>query len=204
MPKQYTVNEIFLSTQGEGARAGTQNVFLRFTGCNLQCSIKPGPLSPGGFDCDTEFQSGRKLTAAEIVEEIHNVRQDCRWVIMTGGEPALQIDSGLLAALKAAGLKLAVETNGSKSLPAGIDYIAVSPKVAEHCIRQVHADEVRYVRGYGQAIPKTAVRANRKFISPAFSGTTIDSRAEQWCRDLVAANPSWELSIQNHKLAGMR
>ncbi len=152
---RYLVNEIFYSLQGEGVRAGTANLFLRLSRCNLACAVETH-----GFDCDTEFESGRRLTLEEIVEEMRQLSGSCDWVILTGGEPALQVDREMIDALHAAGYRLAIETNGSIELPPGIDWITVSPKVAEHAIRQRKADEVKYVRGYGQAIPRTVVEAD--------------------------------------------
>lgn len=239
--KTYRVNEIFYSVQGEGVRAGTANLFLRFTGCNQTCRVETH-----GFDCDTEFASGRDLTVDEIVSALRECRvriadssiasgsqdrvrtlsssgqlvdessgakvrtadptgvSDCEWIILTGGEPALQVDRALIDALHAAGFKLAIETNGSIALPDGIDWVTVSPKVAEHAIRQLTADEVKYVRGYGQAIPKTAVDAPNKLISPAFNGDGLDAKTLDWCVRLVKENPDWRLSIQMHKSWGVR
>ena len=121
----YVVNEIFYSLQGEGVRAGTPNLFLRLSRCNLECRVETH-----GFDCDTEFESGRSLPLEEIVAEMRQLSADCDWVILTGGEPALQVDAEMIDGLHAAGFKLAVETNGSIELPPGIDWITVSPKVA--------------------------------------------------------------------------
>src|SRR4051812_41214703 len=87
----YVVNEIFLSPQGEGVRAGTLNVFVRFSACNLQCRIEAGPLSPGGFDCDTEFASGSKYTLEQLLDRIKVIGNGCKAVILTGGEPTLQM-----------------------------------------------------------------------------------------------------------------
>ena len=208
MPTTYRVNEVYRSIQGEGHREGTDNVFLRFSGCNLRCSIEPGPKSPGGFDCDTEFESGRTMTLLELGDWIDDeaIRGGdvCSWVILTGGEPGLQVNDALIESLHVRGFEIAIETNGSILMPYGIDYIAVSPKVAEHCIRQLKAHEVRYVRGYGQAIPKTVVDAEHYFISPAFDGLNVDFRTIDWCRQLVKENPKWKLSIQQHKLALIR
>lgn len=195
----YTINEIFYSLQGEGIRAGTANLFLRFTGCNETCRVETH-----GFDCDTEFTSGRAMTLDDILEEFRRLSPDCRWVVLTGGEPALQIDRPLIDTLHTAGYQLAIETNGSIALPDGLDWITVSPKVAEHAIRQRHADEVKYVRGHGQAIPRTVVQATYKLISPAFIGDQIDPRALAWCIDLVRAHPDWRLSVQQHKLWRIR
>jgi organic radical activating enzyme len=197
--ERYLVNEIFYSLQGEGVRAGTPNLFLRLSRCNLACKVETH-----GFDCDTEFESGRWLTLPEIVAEFRQLSKDCDWIILTGGEPALQADPELIDALHAAGYKLAIETNGSIELPPGIDWITVSPKVAEHAVRQRTAHEVKYVRGYGQAIPKTVVQAEHYLISPAFDGPEVDSRTMDWCIRLCKENPPWRLSVQQHKLWKVR
>ena len=197
--ERYLVNEIFYSLQGEGVRAGTPNLFLRLAKCNLACKVETH-----GFDCDTEFESGRRMTLEEIVAELRQLSATCDWVILTGGEPALQADRELIDGLHAAGYKLAIETNGSFELPEGIDWITVSPKVAEHAIRQRRADEVKYVRGYGQGIPRTAVEATHYLISPAFDGAEVDPRTLDWCIRLCRDNPPWRLSVQQHKLWKVR
>lgn len=197
--ERYRVNEIFYSLQGEGVRAGTPNLFLRFSRCNLECRVETH-----GFDCDTEFESGRWMTLPEIVAELRQLSPVCDWVILTGGEPALQADAELIDGLHAAGCKLAIETNGSVELPAGIDWITVSPKVAEHAIRQRRAHEVKYVRGYGQGVPKTVVEAEHYLISPAFEGESVSLRTLDWCIRLCKENPPWRLSMQQHKLWGVR
>lgn len=189
----YRINEIFYSLQGEGVRAGTPNLFLRFTGCNETCRVETH-----GFDCDTEFASGRPLTIEQILSELRDAGA-CEWIILTGGEPALQVDRELIDDLHAAGYKLAIETNGSIELPPGLDWITVSPKVAEHAVRQRVAHEVKYVRNHGQAIPRTVVEASHKLISPAFAGEQLDPRSLEWCIQLVKQHPDWRLSIQMHK-----
>lgn len=196
---RYLVNEIFYSLQGEGVRAGTPNLFLRLSRCNLTCKVETH-----GFDCDTEFESGRWMTLDEILGEFRSLSETCDWIILTGGEPALQTDRELIDGLHAAGYKLAIETNGSFALPEGIDWITVSPKVAEHAIRQRTAHEVKYVRGYGQAIPKTVVQAEHYLISPAFEGAEADPRTLDWCIRLCKENPPWRLSVQQHKLWKVR
>lgn len=242
MGRQYAVNEVFFSLQGEGVRMGTPNVFIRFQGCNLRCEEKEGPKSPGGFDCDTEFMSGRKVSLDELGQwcatsiEIALGKQDkaiyedglvggCDywkepWIILTGGEPGLQVDKEFCDYWHQRGVKLAIETNGTIELPYGIvgdgvvnqtlinegkkyryhlDWITVSPKVAEHAIKQKWADEVKYVRGYGQGIPKTVVEAPHRIISPAFDGNLLDHRVLEWCIHLCQENPEWRLSVQSHK-----
>lgn len=201
-PRRYAVNEIFFSLQGEGARAGTRNVFVRFAGCNLRCDLKRGKRSPGGFMCDTEFESGRPLTAPEIVKEARHLTEPGGvGVIFTGGEPGLQLDAGLVTALRSAGFgPLCIETNGTVDVSdLGLDWITLSPKVAEHAVKLRECSELKYVRGFGQGLPRPRAKAKHKFISPAFSGEAVDRATLKWCIDLVKANPGWALSTQQHK-----
>ena len=197
--KSYRINEIFYSLQGEGARIGQPSLFLRFSKCNLLCKKETH-----GFDCDTEFESGDDLTIEQILSEFRSLTRECRWVVLTGGEPALQVDIELIEALHGAGYKLAIETNGTVELPEGLDWITVSPKVAESEIRQREADEVKYVLGHGRSIPETQVEADHYWISPAFEGDRVDPRTLHWCIRLVQENPQWSLSVQMHKLWGVR
>ena len=212
--KHYMVNEMFWSPQGEGMRAGQMSVFIRFTACNLRCRMEAADDSPGGFDCDTEFASGRKMTAEDLVQEARTLvnkpqswfdANNRAWVVFTGGEPSLQLERALTDAFHEAGFLCAIETNGSKDVShLGLDWITVSPKVAEHAVRQYEADEVKYVRGHGQGIPKPACRATHQLISPAHDGLTIDRRALQWCLDLIKQHPEWRLSVQQHKVWSVR
>ena len=201
MSKQYTVNEIFCSLQGEGVRAGTLNHFIRFTGCNLRCSVEPGEKSPGGFDCDTEFVSGRKMTAVEIVAFMQELNPKCKNIIFTGGEPGLQLDKELVEVLHLDDYCQAIETNGTIDVTGlGLDWITLSPKVAEHAIKCLRANEVKYVRGLGQGIPKPTSVADHYLISPAFDGTAeLDRKVLVWCIQLIKENPEWRLSVQQHK-----
>ena len=198
------MNEVFLSIQGEGRRAGEASVFLRFSGCNLTCS-----KDSEGFDCDTEFTSGRTLTKDQVVAEVKDVAGQCNWVVFTGGEPALQLDAFLVDALKHQGFRLAIETNGTVDLPefaAGLlDFITVSPKTAEHTLRYSgRIDELRYVRCAGQAIPKPRLKADYLYLSPAFDGPDPDPQAIRTCVDLVKSHPEWRLSVQGHKFWKVR
>lgn len=252
--KTYRINEVFYSLQGEGIRAGTPNIFVRFSGCNMECSIEESPKSPGGFDCDTEFASGRSVTLDELAEWIltaigiaadnpiwltrHDPQHETinkklmpDWLILTGGEPGLQVDREFCDYFHSKGYKLAIETNGSIELPmvdtakgvcgplwnhAGqrtmigeskmslLDWVTVSPKVAEHAVRQLWANEVKYVRGWGQAIPKPTCKAVHQLISPAFDGLRLDPKTVQWCTKLCLENPDWRLSLQTHKFLGVR
>jgi 7-carboxy-7-deazaguanine synthase len=206
-PASYRVNEIFFSLQGEGMRAGTPNVFIRLSGCNLTCN-----KAEDGFDCDTEFVSGRAMSVEEVVEEARRVTRRAGntadiGVILTGGEPALQLapqGDPLIAALRDCFRPVAIETNGSYPIPEGITWSTCSPKVAEHAVKVERCDELKYVRGYGQGIPKPKAKANHYLISPAFDGGLLDPRALEWCIELVKENPEWRLSVQQHKLWRVR
>lgn len=206
MSDMYQVNEIFYSLQGEGDRVGRPYVFIRLSGCNLACSVERE-----GFDCDTEFVSGRGMVAEEIVEEAlrliyeHTQKIDAEyWVCLTGGEPSLQVDDCLINALKGQGLLIAIETNGTKEIPNGIDYIACSPKTAEHTLRVGEVDELRYVRAVGQGIPRPSLKSRHHFISPACGPNGYDRETIEWCIKLVKENPQWRLSLQTHKLLAIR
>lgn len=194
MPK-LRVNEVFYSLQGEGARKGTPNVFVRLAHCNLKCSY-----------CDTEFESYRELDVDELIDEC--LRFPCRSIIFTGGEPLLQLDAGTVGQFRTAGYYLAIETNGTITPPKGLNWITVSPKVAEHVVaakfRKVHINELKYVRNRSQGIPRPAVKADYYFISPEFDGDYAGEENIKHCIDLVKANPDWRLSIQEHKLLKIR
>ncbi len=198
---RFLVNEIFFSIQGEGRLVGTPMVFLRFAECNLRCTV-----INAGFNCDTEFSSSRKMTLSEILQCIAELNPQKGWVLLTGGEPGLQVTETLIDALHQNGWRVAIETNGTVALPKGLDWICVSPKSAEHTIKQRRANEVKYVRSAGLGLPQSVVEAEHYLISPAFEADgSIKKETLSWCIDLVKQAPGkWSLSIQMHKLIGVR
>jgi organic radical activating enzyme len=196
----YWVNEVFLSLQGEGVRAGTAAVFVRFRGCNLRCT-----MATHGFDCDTDFEDGRGYTLGELRDAVVQVAQGCRWVVLTGGEPGLQVDRDLVAVLREAGFALAIETNGTVDVSGlALDWVTVSPKVPEHRVQQMHADEVKYTMTAGQALPVPRCSADYQLLSPAHVGAQPSLAALAWCVELVLHNPGWRLSTQQHKAWSIR
>lgn len=202
--KTYAINEIFYSLQGEGVRAGEPSVFVRFAGCNLRCSTQPNRLSPGGWDCDTDHTVRRKLSAEQIVQECEEVGGRCDWVVLTGGEPALQLDTGLVNALRCR-YRVAIETNGTLFLPPGIDWVTISPK--DTCVPIVHmsADEVKCVIVAGQPLPLVGhIKTRHRLLSPAYNGKEPLPDAIRHCIELAKANPDWRLSVQQHKEWGIR
>lgn len=209
--KNYVVNEIFYSLQGEGARAGTANVFIRFAGCNLQCSMERE-----GFNCDTDFRSGKRMTANEIVTEAKSLGGRCRWVIFTGGEPMLQLDKELLQAFHAEGFCCAIETNGTRQIPFHLDWITCSPKPFSD-IKLAFADEVKCVLSAGMSPNDFGINTSRRLVSPAFRAPAVDdidawkvstgdldATSLDWCVEWCKNNPEWQLSVQQHKLWGVR
>tara|TARA_Y100001973_G_C5209214_1_gene344227 strand:- start:14674 stop:15312 length:639 start_codon:yes stop_codon:yes gene_type:complete len=201
------INEIFYSLQGEGARAGEPSIFIRLQGCSAK-----NACFKSGVHCDTEFESGYEMSVEELKDYLlYNYSTDCEWIVWTGGEPSDQLTDEIVAYFKP--YKQAIETSGIKSPPTNLDWVVVSPKVAEHVILKklpirrnqgIHCDELRWVRKTGQAIPETKILANRYFISPHFNGEEIDMESLNHCIQLCLDNPKWTLSVQQHKLWKVR
>jgi 7-carboxy-7-deazaguanine synthase len=191
----YKINEIFYSIQGEGARAGTPSVFIRFQGCAVEkvCPIK----------CDTEFNTGKRMTAAQIEKAVRVFLPNGGSVIVTGGEPLTQFDNEL--SLRLTGYFVCAETSGAFAPKAHLDWVSISPKVAASVVKRnfAGADELRYVLRAGQEIPTPAIDADNLFISPEWDGENTQKNIA-WCADLVKANPEWRLSLQTHKLMGWK
>ena len=189
------VNEIFYSLQGEGGRTGEASIFIRLSKCNLACSF-----------CDTEFESGVKMTLDEVVSEISEF--PCQWIIWTGGEPTLQLTEEVVSFFKAKGYKQAIETNGTRHVAAGIDYITCSPKQEFEKVRALipEVDELRFPIAKGDALPDISIlpKAKKHFLSPIFDDLQVIPENVDYCIELVKQNPVWALSLQLHKLIGIR
>lgn len=189
------VNEIFYSLQGEGYWTGRAAVFVRLSGCNLKCPF-----------CDTDFASHTSMTDDEIVARAREYPS--RFVVLTGGEPGLFVDEALIGKLKAAGFYVAIETNGTRLLPDGIDWITLSPK-DDFCtgaeVRLTSADEVKIVfRGQSLARWDTFATANR-FVQPCDVGDEAKNHENiAACIAFCKAHPAWRLSLQTHKMLGIR
>ncbi len=184
MKKTYKVNEIFYSLQGEGYYTGTPAVFLRLSGCNRACSF-----------CDTNHAGGTAMTAEEITREV--AKYPGRHLVITGGEPTLQLDSDLLRALKAEKFYVQIETNGSLPVPPEVDWVTCSPKDAPWGIDRI--DELKIVY-QGQNVEETAdlLPARHLFLQPC-SGLNIAETI-----DYIEKHPRWRLSLQTHKLINIQ
>jgi 7-carboxy-7-deazaguanine synthase len=208
----FTVKEIFLTLQGEGAHAGRPAVFCRFAGCNLWSGREQDRASAVCTFCDTDFVGldgtlgGRYVSARELAAVIAaqwGSKRERRFVVLTGGEPFLQVDDALVGALHDEGFEIAVETNGTLEPPAAVDWLCVSPKsTAELKIRS--GDELKLVYPQEDAPPeKFEALSFRKFSLQPMDGPDREANT----RAAIAyclAHPQWNLSVQTHKHLGIR
>ena len=204
----YTVKEIYYTLQGEGANTGRPAVFLRFSGCNLWTGREEDRASAICQFCDTDFVGGTKFASAEqLAEEVASQwfgnGTSKRFVVVTGGEPLLQLDEPLIANLHALGFEIAIETNGTIEAPPGINWICVSPK-AGTVIKQRSGSELKLVYPQQGITPKELERLefDHFFLQP-MDGPAARQNTElatRYCLD----HPRWRLSLQTHKLLGLR
>lgn len=189
------VSEIFYSLQGEGARAGSANIFVRLQGCKAKDACYAS-----GIRCDTEFESGEETSLDHIVWFAD--QNKCKNIIWTGGEPANQLTCEIVGFFKEKGFYQAIETSGLYPVPDNLDWISVSPKCAEHVLAKnfKKVNELRYVRHCGQSIPQPQLASDNYYLSPHSDGAEINSENLQHCINLILKNPLWKLSIQQHKL----
>ena len=193
------VNEIFHSLQGEGYNSGTPAVFIRFSGCNLQCPF-----------CDTQHESGTEMTEQEVVEAVKHLAPRSSLVVITGGEPALQLTASLIDALHEIGKRVAVETNGTLPLPPNVDWITLSPKNAwlgdEAVPVLTRADELKVLYD-GSHDPSSfdSIAATHRFLQPMDTGdANRNADLMQQAADYCLQHPQWRLSLQIHKILNIR
>ena len=210
----YSVKEIFLTVQGEGVRAGTVAVFLRFAGCNLWSGLERDRGDAVCKFCDTDFvktdgENGGKYTARDLADQVAKLwRGDGdKWVVCTGGEPVLQLDKDIISALHREGFKIAVETNGTLAVPPGVDWICVSPKAKAQLV-QITGDELKLV--YPQSENKPSDFAGLDFthfcLQPrddSYLGPEKKANHSQAAFEYCLKHPQWRLSIQTHKNIGV-
>jgi len=174
------INQIFYSLQGEGYHTGKAAVFIRFSGCNLKCSF-----------CDTEHEEGTLMSDEEILEAISAYPSDM--VILTGGEPALWIDDAFIDMLHKAGKYICIETNGTRPLPKGIDWVTCSPKEGAP-VKIDHMDEVKVVYLRQDLSSYIQLPAKHHFLQPCSCRNTME------IVNYILEHPEWQLSLQTHKL----
>lgn len=218
----YSVKEIFYTLQGEGANTGKAAVFCRFSGCNLWTGRESDRASAICQFCDTDFVGtdgtggGKFSTAQALAERIAQewggaVEDGERFVVCTGGEPLLQLDEALITALHGLGFKIAIETNGTLPVPVGVDWVCVSPKQgADLVVKQ--GDELKVVLPQsGQNLAQLSQLAFTHHFLQGMDGTFLPSQDLQargqnteaaiaYCQQ----HPKWRLSLQTHKIIGIR
>lgn len=219
MTRRYIINEVFASIQGEGVLAGTPAVFVRFAACNLWNGLderriddakRTGAKCP--LWCDTAFRSSRAITLEGLARKIEAVAHEERMskiplLVLTGGEPALQVDDDLVGYLGDWGdWRLAIETNGTLDIPDGIDWVTVSPKVEPRNLVVTEGAELKVVfpaynpLAYG---PSVLRGFENYLVSPQAKGATLDPLTMRMAARFCIENPPWCLSLQTHKVVGL-
>ncbi len=195
------INEIFYSLQGEGHHTGFPSVFIRFSGCNLACPF-----------CDTQHDDGILMTDDDIIRAVN--LYTAGWIVLTGGEPCLHIDNDFVRMLKrTTGKRVAIETNGTLSVPEDIDWVTVSPKcgidgIADLPIRADRADEIKVVDVGQDLEPYFSLQCRRKetlmYLQPCYVKDERQCKANR-LRTVrrVLADPRWTLSVQLHRFLGI-
>ncbi len=195
MDKTYRVNDIFYSLQGEGHNTGRAAVFVRFSGCNLRCPF-----------CDTDFSRFDSMTAEEIVGRMKSLTPKSGvkpMVVLTGGEPTLQVDSALIDAIHDAGFQMvAMESNGTNEPPANLDWLTVSPKER---VTVKRCDELKVLYDGKNEPNDHGVSADYLYLQPLDSGDAKENASiMNSCVDYITKHPQWRLSLQTHKLIGIK
>ncbi len=204
MDKQYRINEIFYSLQGEGRHTGRAAVFIRFSGCNLRCPF-----------CDTDFSEHRLMTADQIIRRVSKWK-GCGFVVLTGGEPTLQADEALVEKLHREGFYVAMETNGTRPVPKNIDWVTISPKncfvnkdqkLVAYKLVTDKVDEMKVVFD-GIHDPKPYSKVGTKAylcLQPCDTGDNDRNQLViQQCVAYIQKHPQWHLSLQTHKYLNIR
>ena len=208
----YAVKECFLTLQGEGVQAGARAVFLRFAGCNLWSGREQDRATAQCQFCDTDFvgtdgPGGGKFVTADAlamqVEQLWGEGRENRLAVITGGEPMLQLDPPLIDALHARGFRVAVESNGTLPAPPGIDWLCISPKAGTEVVQR-SGDELKLV--WPQAdidLGELESLDFRHWLIQPMDGANR-ALALQAAIELVMARPRWRLTLQGHKIVGLR
>jgi 7-carboxy-7-deazaguanine synthase len=211
----YAVKEIFLTLQGEGVHAGRRAVFVRLAGCNLWSGLERDRGTAICQFCDTDFVGldgeggGRFKTASDLAKaasETWGDDREFRFVVLTGGEPMLQVDEALIEALHAEGFFIAIESNGTLAVPRTIDWICISPKAQSETVQR-SGDELKLVwpqdgsdwqQMEGWSFANLLLQPKDAIADPAASQAHLEQAIA-----FVQAHPKWRLSLQNHKIIGL-
>ncbi|MBU3076741.1 7-carboxy-7-deazaguanine synthase [Sphingomonas quercus] len=211
----YAVKEMFVTLQGEGLNAGRRALFMRFSGCNLWSGREEDRAGAECTFCDTDFvgmngdHGGRYAGADELADKASALWCEgleegapCAFVVLTGGEPLLQVDAALIDALHARNFEIAVETNGTIAAPPGIDWICVSPKAGTEIVQR-SGDELKLVWPQPGVDPDAmeSWAFRHHLVQPMDGPGQVDNRNA--ALKFVYQHPRWRLSLQTHKLIGL-
>jgi 7-carboxy-7-deazaguanine synthase (Cx14CxxC type) len=208
----YAVKEIFYTLQGEGALTGRPSVFCRFAGCNLWSGREEDRASAACTFCDTDFvgmdgtEGGRYADAEALADKIAALwpaGQGARFVVCTGGEPLLQLDPPLIEALRARGFEIAIETNGTLPLPAGLDWVCVSPK-GNNTLVVTSGDELKVIVPQAGLDPLVFAGLDFRRLSVQPMDGPDRARNTEIAIQFCLKHPRWQLSLQTHKVTGIR
>nr|WP_216667389.1 7-carboxy-7-deazaguanine synthase [Herbaspirillum rubrisubalbicans] len=205
----YSIKEIFYTLQGEGTHAGRPAVFCRFSGCNLWTGREEDRARAICQFCDTDFvgtdgENGGKFKSAEaLAAKIDSLwpatYAPSKYVVFTGGEPLLQLDAALIAAMHAVGFEIAIETNGTIAVPEGVDWVCVSPKMGSE-LKVTRGSELKVVVPQaGQPLAHYETLDFQHFLLQPMDGPQAAANT-RLAIEMVKHNPKWKLSIQSHKL----
>ena len=185
------INEIFYSLQGEGAFTGTPSIFIRFSGCNLKCDF-----------CDTLHQSYKEMSTNEVIQEVK--KYPAKHIVLTGGEPTLQVTDAFLAELKYHGYFIQIETNGTNFVESeDIDWVTCSPKY-EHCLLD-KVDELKVVYQGQEMSQYDYIEAGYRYLQPCDTkNEEANKKNIQATIDYILAHPEWKLSLQTQKILDIR
>lgn len=208
----YSVKEIFYTLQGEGLRAGRPAVFCRFSGCNLWTGREADRLKATCQFCDTDFvgtdgtlggKFGQAEALAACIAALWPAGQAHRYVVLTGGEPLLQVDAALIEALHAQDFEIAVETNGTVAVPAGIDWICVSPKAGADWVQR-SGDELKLVYPQPGLLPGSITCVDFQFYLLQPMDGPLQRQNTRAAIDYCQSHTQWRLSVQTHKVLEIR
>lgn len=208
----YSVKEIFYTLQGEGLRAGRPAVFCRFTGCNLWSGREEDRSTAVCQFCDTDFVGtdgtlgGKFVTPEQLAEQIAALwpeHKQQRYVVLTGGEPLLQVDAALIQALHHQDFEIALETNGTLAVPEGVDWICVSPKAGADWVQKT-GNELKLVYPQPTLMPDALTTTNfDHYLLQPMDGL-FQKQNTRKAIDYCQQNPDWRLSVQTHKFLDIR
>ena len=206
LQRMFRINDIFYSLQGEGHNTGRAAVFVRFAGCNLRCPF-----------CDTEFDTYREMTAEDIINEINSLIQSSLaplpsggvgggvLIVLTGGEPTLQVDEAFVDLLHQHGFEVAMESNGTRPAPVNLDWLTVSPKTIVKDKWQRQPDELKVVFDENTDPEAFFSPLQYLYLQPCDTGDAErNALIIGRCVEYIKAHPQWRLSLQTHKLVGFK